>query len=143
MRKENPSATDFQGELASGTLRASRYLKTQMNRPTEAMQSYDRSREIYERLVREHPSVTDFQVDLADNNTLIGHLQGITGRPDEALASCERAREILERLVREKPSVAKIESPLARVPLQYCHAATQGGPSGEGAGLVRAGARDQ
>ena len=61
---------------------------------------YERARTIRERLVRESPSVTAFQSDLAKNLNDIGGLQHRTGRRADALVSYEETRAIWERLVK-------------------------------------------
>ena len=57
----------------------------------DALRAYEESLAIRERLVRENPSVTQFQSDLARTHSKIGRLQGEIGRQAEAMASLEQA----------------------------------------------------
>ncbi len=71
-----------------------------------------------ERLVRENPSATELECNLALNDQLIGDLQRETGRRAEAMALYEQARVILERLAPENPTVARLQGALAGI--QMC-----------------------
>ena len=79
----------------------------------DALRACEESLAIRERRVRENPSVTQFQSDLARTHSLIGRLQGDIGRQADAMASLQKARPIRERLARENPSVTQIQSELA------------------------------
>ncbi len=80
----------------------------------DALRAYEESMAIRQRLARENPSVTAFQIELAASHNNIGVLQSETGRPAEAIESHERALAIRERLARENPSVAQVQLNLAR-----------------------------
>ena len=58
----------------------------------DALRACEESLAIRERLVRENPSVTQFQSDLARTHSLIGRLQGDIGRQADAMASLQKAR---------------------------------------------------
>ena len=70
-------------------------------------------RAILERLVRENPSLTQFQRDLAASYQNIGVTLSATGRPTLAMASYKQALAIFERLVRENASVSQFQQDLA------------------------------
>ncbi len=59
--------------------------------------------------MRENPSVTQFQTDLAASDGSIANLLSETGKPAEALAAYERGRVIWERLAHENPTVTKFQ----------------------------------
>jgi serine/threonine-protein kinase len=80
----------------------------------DALGSFRESLAIRERLVRENPSVTGFQTDLASSHNNIGLLESETGHPDQALESYGKALTIRERLARENPSVTQSQSHLAQ-----------------------------
>ncbi len=61
--------------------------------------------EIREGLVRDNPSVTQLQSDLAENHLYLAFLVNSMGHPAEAVTSCRRALEISERLAHDHPSV--------------------------------------
>src|SRR5262249_57195857 len=69
----------------------------------------------YEKLVRDNPSVTRYQSDLAINCLNLGVLQKAAGRPDDALASYKQAREIWDGLARRSPTVVEFRANLARL----------------------------
>jgi eukaryotic-like serine/threonine-protein kinase len=78
-----------------------------------ALGAYQEARAIHERLARENPTVTRFQIKLAGSHNDIGNLLRVTGKPVEALAAYEQARVIRERLARESPTVSAFQSDLA------------------------------
>jgi tetratricopeptide (TPR) repeat protein len=82
-------------------------------RPAEALAAHERARDIFERLVRDNPAVTQFQHGLASSHNSNGTMLGATGRPAEALAAFEQARAIFERLARDNPAVTQFERDLA------------------------------
>jgi tetratricopeptide (TPR) repeat protein len=67
---------------------------------------------IRERLVRDQPTVTEYQNDLAENYNYFGFILNATGHPADALKSCLRALEISERLAHDHPSVHSHQSGL-------------------------------
>ena len=111
-RRENPSVTQFQSDLAKSHNNIG-ILRSELGRRAEAMASYEKALAIRERLVREFPTVTQFQSDLARSHHNIGALQSEVGRPAEAMASYELSRAIRERLVREDPLVTQFQEELA------------------------------
>ena len=65
-------------------------MQRETGQPAEMLNSHEQARAIYERLARQNPSVTDFQLGLAPSHFKIGLLQSLTGQTTEALASHER-----------------------------------------------------
>jgi tetratricopeptide (TPR) repeat protein len=63
--------------------------------------------------VREHPTVTEYQRDLAGSLDDVGVLQSETGHAAEALDWFRRALAIREQLAREHPTVTNYQSDLA------------------------------
>ena len=81
--------------------------------PTKC-EAYSAALKIYLRLACDHPSVTEYEIDLATVQNNIGVLLGDTQRPDEALKAYNAALEIRERLIRANPALASLQSDLAR-----------------------------
>jgi tetratricopeptide (TPR) repeat protein len=79
----------------------------------DAVRSYTESIAIFERLTRDDPAVTKYQVNLAASHNNIGVMLGKTGHPAEALESHRRAMMIQERLARDNPAVAQLQNDLA------------------------------
>jgi serine/threonine-protein kinase len=67
----------------------------------DALRSYERAREIRQKLAGAGPSTAQLQSDIAKDNLAIGRLELETGRTDRALVSLERACEIGQRLVED------------------------------------------
>jgi serine/threonine protein kinase len=89
------------------------FLTNEIGDKQDALDAYQRAREIRERLARDNPTMTEYQSDLAKSHNNIGLLLRETGQPAEALAALQRAHEIRERLVRENPTVNEYKSDLA------------------------------
>jgi serine/threonine protein kinase len=79
----------------------------------DAIRSYSESRNLRERLVREHPNIVKYQRDLAASHNDLANLLRDTGRLTEALESYGRAVEILERLVGDSADVTRFQRELA------------------------------
>ena len=76
------------------------------------MRSYQRALEILERLVRDYPTVTQYQSDLAQIHNNMGN--GLRAASwAEALESHRKAVAIRERLVRDNPTVTQYQADLA------------------------------
>ncbi|MBL8892457.1 MAG: protein kinase [Planctomycetaceae bacterium] len=78
-----------------------------------AIKAYEQSLAIYERMVREYPTVNLLQRNLADCHFLIGSLWQKTGKPAEAFNAYKQALEIRQRLVSEHPTVTEFQRDLA------------------------------
>ena len=64
----------------------------------EARELSDRSREVLERLVAEHPDVPEYQNSLARSLVILADLQRTAGERDAARATLTRGQELLEKL---------------------------------------------
>ncbi len=73
------------------------------DRKPEALQSYNRAHEILDRLARDNPQVTQYQMNLAISLNGIGVLQGQAGLEKDGLVSLGEAASIWERLIKEHP----------------------------------------
>jgi serine/threonine protein kinase len=73
---------------------------------------------IWEKLVREHPSVAEFRRGLASGHFRRGRILNTSGKPAEAVRAYQQARDTLERLTRENPLDANFQRPLARCCLE-------------------------
>ena len=89
-------------------------LTNEIGNKQDALTASQRALEIQERLVRDNPTVTEYQNDLARSHNNIGALLSGTGEPNEALSAHQRALEIRERLVRDNPTVTEYQGDLAR-----------------------------
>ena len=100
----------------------------------DAMRAFEESLAIRERLVRENPSVTQFQSDLARTHSRIGRLQGEIGRQAaEAMASLERARAIRGTGGTREPIDYRVPGRAGRQPRQHGHPAASYGSAFRGA----------
>jgi len=79
----------------------------------DALTNWKESGLIWERLVREVPANTRFQVDLANNHAAIGNLQRYLNWKDEALVSFQASLTINERLARDHPANVEFQQNLA------------------------------
>ncbi len=79
----------------------------------DALKAWDESRLLWERLVRDDPSNTRYQADLANNHVATGNLQRYLNRLDQALASFQAALGIYERLTRDHPANLEFQQNLA------------------------------
>src|SRR5262249_2397454 len=70
--------------------------RQRVGRIAEAMQFYLEARDLYERLVREHPDVADYQFRLSRELTDIGALQENSGHADQAIPSIGKRMELLQ-----------------------------------------------
>ncbi|MFO0957036.1 MAG: serine/threonine-protein kinase [Isosphaeraceae bacterium] len=79
----------------------------------DAIEAYEHSRDILERLSRDHPGVALYRSRLADSHHNLGLLLRDTGRTDGALMAFEKGREIRQRLVEENPGAADYQADLS------------------------------
>jgi serine/threonine-protein kinase len=98
------AGADF--ELASTT--------EQIGAISDSLRSYTASSGIWEQLVREYPTVTEYQSKLAMTYNATGVILHETGQPAEALAWYQRAQTIWERLAHDQPTVTEHQRDLAR-----------------------------
>jgi tetratricopeptide (TPR) repeat protein len=95
-------------------------LDTLRSIPSGALDTLQRARKIWEKLVDENPDSVGFQNDLAGLHNLIGIVQTAGDLYDDALASFRRARLLWQNLTRDNPENANYRSDLA---LTYGNAA--------------------
>ena len=82
-------------------------LLSRLDQPVEAMDSHRRALEIRERLVRDHPAVLEYLIDLAATRRNLAELEMRQGRWPEARkrsAEAVRAAQQLAALARGSPS---------------------------------------
>ena len=104
----------------------------------EARENYQQALAIRQRLVREHPSVTEYQSELSDSHHNIGLLlHHKFGQSDEALASLRQSLKILERLVEIHPIVIEYQDRLAGSYHNLGHLLGQTGKTEEGLTVFR------
>jgi serine/threonine protein kinase len=81
----------------------------------DAIRSYTESLTIRSRLVRDEPSVIQYQIDLALTHNNLAKLLNATGNPVEALKSYQSALAIREPLAHNDPTAAVYQKDLAQV----------------------------
>ena len=81
---------------------------------SDALRSSAESAAILEPLARDHPTVAQFQNDLAIAHHQLGYLQSATGRSIEAMESYRRALGLRERLAALNPTSTVFQSNLAQ-----------------------------
>jgi tetratricopeptide (TPR) repeat protein len=84
-----------------------------MGKFSEAIRSSQRASELQEELVKNNPSVIEFQAKLATSYLNIGEQQRQAKQLDHALESLQRARDVFERLLRVQPAVIEFQIGLA------------------------------
>ncbi|WP_237722493.1 serine/threonine-protein kinase [Singulisphaera acidiphila] len=103
LRRDLASTLDFIGKLEVYT----------SGRESEGQRSLERSLELCEALLAEHPDDADDRFAVAAAAGEIGYARARTGRIAEGLRSLGRERDILERLVVEHPDHALYRNQLA------------------------------
>jgi serine/threonine protein kinase len=73
----------------------------------EALAEWGKSRDLWRKLVEEHPDVASYQVSLGDSLNGLGIIASETGRPAEALASYEKAVGVYQKLADAYPDVTR------------------------------------
>jgi serine/threonine-protein kinase len=81
----------------------------------DALTAYLESREIFQRLADAHPTVTEYQNNLARIHNNSGNLLRATGKPEEALAAYEQARAMFQKLADANPTVTEYQNSLANI----------------------------
>ena len=84
-----------------------------MGRIAEAMPYYLEARDLYERLIRDHPDVADYHYRLSGVFRTISNIQENSGQTDQALQSIGKANDLLEGIVRKHPGDLAFLSSLA------------------------------
>jgi serine/threonine protein kinase/tetratricopeptide (TPR) repeat protein len=78
-----------------------------------ALQLFERAARIWEKFVRDNPTVIGFQFDLSVFYVATHEMQVAAGRPAEALASLRKAHAIREKIARENPTLPHYRAELA------------------------------
>jgi tetratricopeptide (TPR) repeat protein len=77
------------------------------------MPLYNEARDLYERLIRDHPDVADYRYRLSGVFRNMGSLHEKSGRIDEAFKAAGNSRDLLERVVRDHPEDLNLQYSLA------------------------------
>ena len=112
MVDEHPTDSRLWGQLAQ-TCNNIAQLQHDAGELEEALCSYERARQLREKLVDNNPTWPDNQRDLGASCINIGNLYRDTDRQAEALRSYERACIILTKLVNANPLVPEYQNMLA------------------------------
>ena len=116
-------------------------LQVDLGRPAEAMKSFRQSLVVYERLVRDHPTVAEYQANQSGAQHSIGWLLTGLGRPAEALPWLQRALPAKERLAR-KPHRHRLPGSARTIPCGDRRHPAPAGPIARGPGRAATGAGD-
>jgi tetratricopeptide (TPR) repeat protein len=85
-----------------------------IGQPAEARRLLETDLAIIQKLAEDHPTVTQYQSDLARTHNALGALLSATGEPAEARRSYEAARAIQQKLAEDHPTVTQYQGDLAR-----------------------------
>ena len=105
-RSDDPT---LQADVAQAYFRVGT-ISRELDTTQDALSAYEKSRELYERLARDHPEDALFLNELAKTVRAIGRVQARNQSTDqraEATRSFQRSIELGERLVREHPNHPK------------------------------------
>ena len=89
------------------------FLTNEIGDDQDALTAYGESLAIRQKLANAHPSVTQYQSDLAASHNNLGNLLGATGQIDAARKAYEAALPIWEKLADAHPTVTQYQSDLA------------------------------
>jgi tetratricopeptide (TPR) repeat protein len=109
----NPAVTSYQSQLAH-SFNSIGILLSDTGKPADALASYEKARDILQKVADANPAVTSYQSQLAHSFNSIGILLSATGKPTEALASYEKARDIYQKLADANPAVTSYQRDLAK-----------------------------
>ena len=87
----------------------------QLGRRTEALEIYRRAASTRERIAKAYPSITSFQVQLANVYNSLGNVLEELNRPNESIPAMERAAELYEPLVKANPTVTLLATNQAKI----------------------------
>jgi hypothetical protein len=104
--EESGEEADPKWQLARSYTNTARLLRTQGRPPEEVLKLVEKPTEMFGDLVKAHPTIKDYQEDLAANLNLVGalRLETVPADNDAAAHDLERAREIYEKLRRLDPN---------------------------------------
>jgi tetratricopeptide (TPR) repeat protein len=86
---------------------------TEAKKSKEALESYEKARDIRQGLVKAHPEVTRYQAYLATLYANLGFLHDQMHQSKEAQANYQQALDLHRRLAREHPEVTEYQAGLA------------------------------
>jgi len=112
--EEHPDEPAVRSELARAYFRVGS-IQEEIATKAEAVQAYQSSRALWERLVHDHPANSGFQQQLAECLRRIGRLQStFLGQPGEGLQALEHAEALYEQLALAEPENLEFKSGRAR-----------------------------
>ncbi|MCB1025041.1 MAG: protein kinase [Acidobacteria bacterium] len=111
--------------------------ETNLGKRELAFQSYNKSLEIGERLVKREPKNRDFQSKLADSYFKIANMRWVQLKIPESVALYERSVKIREKLSQEMPDDKSTSLELAKVYSRYGFGISAGGKIDDGLVVLR------
>ena len=90
-------------------------LYRQLGRRAEALEIYRSAASTRERIAKEYPGITSFQVQLANVYNSLGNVLEELNRPEESIPAMERAAEIYEPLVKANPTATQVATNQATI----------------------------
>jgi tetratricopeptide (TPR) repeat protein len=113
---EAESATDAVRDVLARSYRLIGGVLANSVRPAEALQSYQKSLAIHQKLANANPTVDKFQSELAVTHDRIGiHMLMSMGKPEAALTAWRKALDIQQELTNANPAVIRFQFLLARI----------------------------
>ena len=106
--------TDSLDGLA-GTYQNMGHLQKNTDKPTEALQSYEKSLAIWRKIAQDFPGNTQTETALGTLYQGIGSLQMKIGKRDDALNSLRSSQAIFRKLTESEPTVTEFQNDLATV----------------------------
>jgi serine/threonine-protein kinase len=88
------------------------YFLFRQGRAAESIRSYEKARDLFERIARENPTEVELRSQLAGVLMSLAFYQGVDGRLAEAHATLERALAIVGPLAAENPTVQGFQAQL-------------------------------
>jgi tetratricopeptide (TPR) repeat protein len=110
-----PSRPDISafGGLRNGIYRLNSSTHLRVRRPAETLRAFERARDLWGRLAREHPEEPGFRNDLALFQFVIGCLHSIAGRDAESVGPFRESVDLWRGLARAYPGLAHYRAVLS------------------------------
>jgi tetratricopeptide (TPR) repeat protein len=89
--------------------------RIELGRLDDAESLFRRSLELYQELVKAHPSVNAYRSSVAHAHYNLGYVQRLMGRPGDAEAAYRRSLEVYGALAREYPTVGEYSTGVGMV----------------------------
>jgi tetratricopeptide (TPR) repeat protein len=112
---EAESATDAVRDVLARSHRLIGGVLAKSVRPAEALQSYQKSLAIHQKLAYANPTVDKFQSELAVIHDHIGIHMLSMGKPEAALTAWRKALDIQQELTNANPAVIRFQFRLAKI----------------------------